>query len=499
MLAGFGGQAAAAAMSLAVVPVYVRWLGMESFGIVGFYLTCRGLLRLLDLGLTPATGREIARLAVRPGRARRLRDFVRTFELVFLLAAAAVSLLMLWAAPGLSRYWLRADTFPAERLTRILGLVGILCGLQWPISYYHGALMGLERQVAYNGMKALESLANYGGGVLVLALLGARVEVLFVWQILVGTVFAASLARVTWRSLPAAPGRPRVRWLHVGRLWRFAAGMTAISATSMVLVHADRAILSHTAGLEELGHYSLAVFIAGAIVTLVVTPIFNAVFPRLSSLVAAERPEEVVGTYRLSNQCMAVAVVPAAAMIAAFAAPLVGCWVGDPETAARVAPMLALYVAGTALNALMNPPYALQLATGNTRIGVWINSALIVLFVPLAAVLVPRFGGVACAAIWTLLMAVYVILGVPWTAAACLPRGHRGTWFRDVAPVVLISAVVAAAARVFLPPGTSAVSTLGVAAGAWGLAVLLTMRCVPGPGRLLAEVFPKIAGEAPHR
>ena len=66
MIANYLGQGWAALMGIAFVPLYVKVLGVESYGLVGVFAVLQASLMLLDLGLTPTLSREMARL--RTGR-----------------------------------------------------------------------------------------------------------------------------------------------------------------------------------------------------------------------------------------------------------------------------------------------------------------------------------------------------------------------------------------------------------------------------------------------
>ena len=47
------------------VPLYLKFLGIEAYGLVGFYSTLLGVLAFADMGFTATLNREMARLSVR--------------------------------------------------------------------------------------------------------------------------------------------------------------------------------------------------------------------------------------------------------------------------------------------------------------------------------------------------------------------------------------------------------------------------------------------------
>src|SRR4051794_31778653 len=67
--ANFVGTFWAALMGPALVTIYVRLLGIEAYGLVGLLTTLQAVFALLDLGLSAATNRELARFSVQADRA----------------------------------------------------------------------------------------------------------------------------------------------------------------------------------------------------------------------------------------------------------------------------------------------------------------------------------------------------------------------------------------------------------------------------------------------
>ncbi len=112
--------------------------------------------------------------------------------------------------------------------------------------------------------------------------------------------------------------------------------MIAIALVSIVFTQLDKVILSKMLTLEEFAGYMLAVAVSAGLY-LIVVPTYNAMFPRFSGLVAANREAEIVQLYRLGTRLFAVALFPAAFVVAAFSYEILHVWTGDQVLAQRVA------------------------------------------------------------------------------------------------------------------------------------------------------------------
>jgi hypothetical protein len=48
-------------MGLAFIPLYIKYHGIEAYGLIGLFALLQAWLGLLDMGMTPILGREMAR------------------------------------------------------------------------------------------------------------------------------------------------------------------------------------------------------------------------------------------------------------------------------------------------------------------------------------------------------------------------------------------------------------------------------------------------------
>jgi O-antigen/teichoic acid export membrane protein len=305
--------------------------------------------------------------------------------------------------------------------------------------------MGLQHQVMNNAITSVLATVRGAGAVLILWLISPTIEAFFQWQIIVSVLGAALMALSLWGSLPQGhqPARFRLPMLH--SIWRFAAGMTSISAITLFLTHTDKIILSALLPLEQFGYYTLATMVASASAFLV-GPISSAVFPRLSYIVSLGNQGQVSELYHRACQFMSVALIPVVLVVASFSFELLLLWTGDPVTAERTRWLVTALTIGTGLNGLMHVPYALQLANGWTRLAFTANLIAVVLLVPLIVALTTHYGAIGAAVVWIILNTGYTLFAIP-TMHRRLLRGEQWRWYlidvgrplAAVLPVVILA------------------------------------------------------------
>src|SRR6267142_6753367 len=129
-----------ALVSLLFVPVYIHVLGIEAYGLIGFFTSIHVVFSLLDLGLGAAADRELARLSVDPQAKDTARQFTRTLEVLYWLIAVILGLAMALLAPFLAGTWLNLQNLSLPEAQQALTLMALAFAARWPFALYAGAL-----------------------------------------------------------------------------------------------------------------------------------------------------------------------------------------------------------------------------------------------------------------------------------------------------------------------------------------------------------------------
>lgn len=487
IIANIAGQAGSILISLVVVPFYIKFMGIEGYGLVGFYFTLHAVFNsFFDLGISVTITREIARFSALPDKINETRDLVRTLEIVYWLIGIFLGLAVVLGAPWIAYHWLRAENMSPESIRQAVIAMGIATVFQWPLTFYQGGLVGLQKMVVMNvaliGFTILRSL----GAILALIWVSPTVMVFFGWQIIALAFQVFFIAALLWRNLSASDHVPRFdKGVFVG-IRHFMVGISATSFVTFFISTIDRIILSRILTLEFLGYYNLAVTISANFQYLG-SQIMRALFPTFSTLVAKNDEKKLRERYHQSAQMISVAILPAVVIFAFFSQPLIYLWTQNSNTALHAAPILSVLLIGTAINVLMNTPYYLTLAYGWTSLGLFMNLASLFLIAPLMIALSLNWGGLGAAVAWAVLNMGYLI-AVPGIIHARLLKGELKRWYLvDVGLPWAVGLMVAGIGRWIMPVNLSDASTLFgiflVAFVTQSAVILLT----PGPRKWLLQ------------
>ena len=372
-----------------------------------------------------------------------MRDFARTLEGLYWAMGLVIAVIGLLVVPLLGGRWVESGALEGGEVRLALVLLVLATAARWPMLLYGQGLVGLQRLVLWSGLRVVAEIVRNAGAVFLLWWLAPTVRVFFTWQLLAAVVTVAATALAFWSAMPHGEPRARFRLETLRSSSRFAAGMWSISVTAVLLVYLDKLVLSRLLPIEEFGYYMLAYTLAVGL-SLVSSPLFQAFFPGLTQYQTNHDEVALARHYHRGSQWLAVAVFPLAAVMCVGAHEVMLVWTRSPAVAEHAAPLLRVLALGSALNAAMNMPYALQLAAGWTRMQFSVNALAAAVLLPALLLLVPHYGAMVAALLWCALNVIYMAVSVPITHRRLL-RGELGRWYRDGLLLPLGAALAGAA------------------------------------------------------
>ncbi|MBF0232136.1 MAG: hypothetical protein HQK65_03755 [Desulfamplus sp.] len=175
-------------MGIIFVPIYIHFMGIEAYGLIGIFTTLLALFGLLDMGLSTTLNREMARLSVDKNNAKEMRDIVRTLEIPYWAVGLLISLIVIVLSPIIAHHWVNAQSLSPKTVQNAIMLMGLAVAFQWPSGFYSGGLMGLQRQVLLNSINAVMGTFRGLGAVLILRFISPTAEAFFSWQIVLNII-----------------------------------------------------------------------------------------------------------------------------------------------------------------------------------------------------------------------------------------------------------------------------------------------------------------------
>jgi O-antigen/teichoic acid export membrane protein len=468
VIANYAGQIYTTVINLMMVPVYLRYMGMEAYGLVGFFAMLQMWFQLLDMGLTPTMSRETARFCAGVTDVLSLRRLLRTLEGIFIAIAVLGTALMIAGADFISLRWLKVETLPIAEVRHSIMIMALLIGLRWIGGLYRGTISGMEKQVWLNGFNVTSTTVRCVLAIPLFWFVGSSPTDFFALQLLVAVLETGWLLRTSYRLLPLQhnAGSVRFEWGPLRPVLVFTLSVAFTSAVWVLVTQTDKLILSKLLPLGDYAYFTLAVLAAGGIM-LISGPITTALQPRMTTVTAAGDDAGMIRLYKMATQLTGVVCLPAVLVLAFFPEQVLWAWTGNPRIAQKAGHVLSLYALGNGVLTFSAFPYFLQFAKGDMKLHVWGNAVLTVLLVPGLIWATINYGMDGAGYAWLSSNLLFFFAWVPLVHRRFV-RGLHLKWLTtDVAMIILPPLVGASLLRhmVTWPQGRIPVASILLAAG----------------------------------
>jgi len=444
ILSNYASQIYVTLIGIVLVPLYLKYMGTEAYGLIGFFAMLQAWFNLLDLGLTPTIARESARYHGAAMSAVAYRRLYRSLSVVFVCIAVIGGGALFVMADTVASRWLNTrDLRPAEVLSSVQ-IMAMCVALRWMGGLYRGVVSGSERLVWLSGFNAVIATLRFVGVLGSMWVWGFTPIVFFWHQLAVAALEVFVLLAMCNRLLPNGNSiTEHIGWSFrpIQPLLRFSLTIAFTSSVWVLVTQTDKLILSGILPLAEYGYFTLAVLVAGGI-TIISGPISMAIMPRMARLHAEGNLDEVRRIYNHATQLVCVIAGSLAVTLIVCTESLLFAWTGSHAVTDAAAPILRLYAIGNGLLALGAFPYYLQYARGDLRYHLVGNLVLFVVLIPGIVLAAMKAGGLGAGWVWVGMNALYLFVWVAYIHSKLEPGLHWnwlvGNVFTILLPTVFV-------------------------------------------------------------
>lgn len=429
-------------MGMAFIPLYVKYLGVEAYGLIGIFSLLQACLSLLDLGLTPTLSREMARFTGGAIDINKIRSLLRSIEFVAILIACVIIIIVFCASNYLSVHWVKSQKITVFEISRAFIIMGVVIALRFIEGLYRSSLIGLQKQVLFNLIISFFSTLRWLGAVAVMIWISPTIQYFFIWQAITSIATLVTLAYFTYNSIPKSKYTTKFSSEALSEIWIFARGMLGITALTIILAQVDKIILSKVLLLSEYGYYSLAATLAGAI-TMLVSPVAQAYYPKAIELISKNENDKLILLFHKTSQFVTVLMGSVGMVFVFFSKTILLLWTHDSMIAEKGFKIFSILSIGNLLNGFMWIPYQTQLAYGWTSLSIKLNIFALIFIIPALFLVTPVYGSFGAAFIWVLLNFGYVLIGVQFMFFKILKTEKLKWYTNDLLIPLVVSGIIA--------------------------------------------------------
>lgn len=399
------GQGIPLAVALVSIPLIVKGLGPEKFGIITLAWVLLDYFSLFDLGLARAVTKFVAEAL---GRGEADRVAVITWSAVTAQSVLGVlaGLVLIGVTPLLVRHLHVSEAVHVEARTSFL-LLSFALPLGLVSSSLRGVLEAAQRFDLVNAVRLPFGAANF-----LLPVLGVSLHWSLPTIIALLVVSRAAALLVYYRvCLGLYPSLGHLRGVHRAEfrvLLGYGGWITVSSIAGPVLVYLDRFLVGVILSVAAVAFYAAPYEMVTRLL-IVPTSLMGTLFPAFSALFGLGERDAAHRLLGRSVRYLLLMLGPIIAILIAFGHDIVTLWLGT-EFARQSALALQILAVGVLVNSMANVPYSMLQARGRPDLPAKFHLIELPLHCLVAWLLVKKWGIPGAAAAWSLRTSIDAIL-----------------------------------------------------------------------------------------
>ncbi|HGY2267682.1 lipopolysaccharide biosynthesis protein [Morganella morganii] len=442
-----------AGIGILLLPLYVHYMGAESYGLVGFFSLLQSWFNILDLGLTPTISRETARYKSGATSEIDYKKFLNLLSYLFISVALIGGGILFSLSNDIALYWLKPTELTIPEVVFSVQVMSISVALRWLSGLYRGIITGHEKLVILSSINAVIATFRFVIVFGVMWVYGFTPKVFFQYQLII--VFIELIVLIFYSNTltpkDIKSGRITLKYIKsVSPLLKFSLTIAFTSSIWILVTQTDKFVLSGILSLKDYGYFTIAVLVANGIM-IINTPISTAIMPRLANLYAKNKVSEAIEIYKLATRLVCILVGSFAITIIFFPDLVIYAWSGDIQLTLKASPILRLYIIGNIMLVISAFPYYIQYAQGNLKYHLIGNIGMAILFIPLVIFASLHFGGIGSGYVWIFVNIIFLFLWVPYVHRKVSPGVHRDWFLNDILSIISLPIIISITLYFYLP------------------------------------------------
>lgn len=456
LIANYLGQFWTTFIGLIFVPIYIKYLGIEAYGLVGLYTMLQIWFGYLDLGLTPTISREFSKFIAGELNSNTMWNLIYTIELLTIIIASITVLICIAGSGWIAEYWINTSNGinSIGNIKNVLIVIGFVISIKFIEGIYRNALISLQKQITYNVINSAFATLRSVGALFVLSKISNSIFYFFIWQAIISLISMLFFRIYTYSSLPPKTQKLEFSIDVLKKNWKFTGGIILSNFTIILITQTDKIILSKVLSLTELSIYSIATTVSGTIY-LVLNPITTAFAPKLTEqLFKVNSNSSLSEIYHKYSQFVSVMCSSVAFVIMINSSVLLEIWLKNDEVVSMVQPLLIPMIVSVLLICFLYPAKDLQYSYGWSSLTFKVNLISLFLVLPALIIVVPKYKILGAIFIHAILHVSYLIF-VPLIMHNKILINEKFNWYFYDVILPTLGSIIGAMTMCLLIPDTS--------------------------------------------
>ena len=376
-----------------VVPIYIDYLGLEGYGLIGFFAALTLVLSIFSRGVSGVIQREFAIRDVHPVDRITMRKFQFTMEILYWAIGLAVGIIIAGFSSYISEKWIYLETISRDDVRYCVLLIALRIVLALPTGAYSSVLVGLQRHVTISSLNIVYSLVAVATNLFAIFIFRS-VLAFYISDLIVLACYTLVLRFCTLRAMPPREVSSHVYFdfEEIKKAWRMILGLIGINGINTLISQIDRLVIANWLPLTLLGVYNAGAAGGSLLKIAVIGPFVSAVFPQTCQLCMSSKLDGFASHVLRNSKIVFILTLACGLPLSLFASEVLEVWTRNSLVVSEGAVVMALYLYGTIASGMAETFTRSQLAQGITRYSVWFNCVLLIWYPPVVWYMVKEFG-----------------------------------------------------------------------------------------------------------
>ncbi|OBU11941.1 hypothetical protein AYY19_08490 [Photobacterium aquimaris] len=426
ILTNLFGKLVIAGAAFIAVPIYIKYLGKDSYSLISLLTTIQAVFILLDGGISAGYLKHLAFLTkYKEKNKEKIYSLAKSLEYIFILLSLIILLVIYLFRGDLVSEWLNVPDDLKKIAVESFSFIAVIVSIKFLLLYYYSTLKGFQKFPFINILVVFVTILKFLLSVIFLAYYDGSVVTVFKIYTIVSIIELFLAKYTSGKMIGDFLYNRKIAMIEINEIKRFVGLMAVVSITSAILSQVDKLIISSHVSLEDYSYYAIASLIA-SVPLLITSPISSAVYPKMVQLIEDEKATK--DFYIKYSILIAIVIFPLISYYIINSNYILLWWVNDIKIVDKTNELSIFLISGSTILSMMSMPYFLSLSYGKVKIPLITNLLTIVLSIPLLVILIPHIGILAGGVTWLFLNTILMILFIYYLHKNILV-GIRIKWY----------------------------------------------------------------------
>lgn len=392
-------------LAVFVIPVLIKSIGADRFGILTLVWVLVGYFGLFDMGLGWAVTKLVAE-KIGAHQDDEIPSMVWTAQLLMVVLGTMGGLLLAILSPWFVRDVLLIPEILEIEVLRSFFIVALSIPFVVCTAGWRGMLMAYQRFGYVNAIRTTFGAFTFLGPLIVLPFYKGLVPIVIVLVVGRVIVFFAYVF-LCFKVNPILLSRIQVKFVLVKRLLTFGSWMTVSNVLRPLMVYMDRFFIGAMVSTVAVAYYTTPYEIVTKL-TLIPSALSAVLFPAFSTMIANDRTR-VGELFGQGVKYIFLAIFPLVLVAVTLANEILTLWL-DKEFADNSTLVLQILSIGILINSIAHLPSALIQGAGRPDITAKLNIIELPFYLLILWFLLEKFGILGAAVAWSVRVGIDTIL-----------------------------------------------------------------------------------------